>query len=451
MTSLLTKSNIKTEIREFLRLAIPLASAQVAQAGTGFVDTVMMGWLGQKTLAAGGLASMTFMALLMTAIGVVAGVSPLVSQAYGAGRIKGIGQVTRQGLWLALILAISVMILMTHMDGIMRSLGQEASTVTLAKTYIDVMMWGFFPALGFAVLRGAVASVSLARPVMFIVICATLFNTVGNYVLAFGKLGFPKMGLAGLALASILAHWGMFLSLLIYILAQKQMRTYRVFDNIHLLEPGILWELVKLGVPLGIAAALEAGLFTTVTYLMGILGSEVLAAHQIVLQTTIVIFMIPLAMSYAATVRVGQWSGQQNYEAARRAGYVSIGLGAIFMTVMAVVLLLYPQQVIGLYVDIRNPENAKVLQLAIPMLTVAAVSQILDGVQKTANGALQGLKDTRIPMLLSLIAYWGVGLTSGYFLGFPLGFGGVGLWLGQSIGIAMAALVFVLRFRKLMS
>lgn len=446
MSSISFQPNVRTEIKEFLRLAIPLASAQVAQSVTGFVDTVMMGRLGPELLAAGGLASLTFFSLVTTATGVVMGVSPLVAEAYGADHKSRVEQVARQGLWVSLILAIPMMILVGHMDSLMRQFGQEANTVILAKSYLDIILWGFFPVIGFAMLRGVVSSLSQTRPVMVIMIGGTLFNVVGNYVLGFGKLGFPRMELAGLAVSSTLSLWLMFLALVVYTLRHQQLKTYRLFQELHRLRPHILWELVWIGVPIGVSSALEIGLFTVVTYLMGMLGTEVLAAHQIVFQTAFVIFMVPLGMSQATTIRVGQWLGQQDPEGVRRAGYVSISIAAGFMTLMAVMLLVFPQQVFGMYLDIRNPENTKVLALAMPILNVAAVAQILDGVQKTAMGALYGLQDTRVPMLLSLPTFWGVGLTSGYFLAFHFGLGGTGLWMGQSIGVAIAAGLFTWRF-----
>jgi MATE family multidrug resistance protein len=257
------------------------------------------------------------------------------------------------------------------------------------------------------------------------------------------------MELAGLAISSAISLWVMFLALIVYIMMHKQLKNYRMFAELHRVRPTILWELIKIGVPMGIAIALEYGLVTVITYLMGVLGTEVLAAHQIVLQTILVIFMVPLGMSYATTARVGQWLGQQNIQGAKRAGYISILIAAVFMTLTGILLLFHPQQVIGLYIDIRKPENASVLAMGAPMLTVAALAQLFDGVQKTTMGALYGLQDTRIPMLLNLPVFWGVGLTSGYLLGFQFGFGGVGLWVGQSIGIAIAACVFIWRFRQL--
>lgn len=450
MSLILAKSQVRTEIREYLRLAIPLAIAQVTQSTTGFADSIMMGRLGQETLAAGGLAALTFGAVLVTASGLVMGVSPLVAESYGANRHDCIEEVTRQGLWLSVFLTIPMMLLIGHMDTIMSQLGQAATTVTLANTYLDIMLWGFFPALAFSVLRGVVAALQEARPIVAIVIAGTLFNIAGNYVLGFGKLGFPQMGIAGLGLSSVLSLWGMFLALVAYILRHKQLRKYGFFENLHQIKPRIIGNLLRIGLPIGVASALEVGLFTVVTYLMGILGTEILAAHQIVFQTIAVIFMIPLGMSFATTARVGLWFGQQNLEAAKRAAYVSMFVGVGFMTLMTMVLLIFPHGVIGLYLDIGNSENGNLVKLAMPMLTVAAIAQILDSLQKTTQGALYGLQDTRIPMLLSFSAFWGVGLTSGYLLGFHLGLGGTGLWIGQSIGVAIAAIVFVWRFRKLL-
>lgn len=447
MTLISVSSSTRTEIRKFLKLAIPLASAQVAQSLTGFFDTIMMGRLGAETLAAGGLASLTFFAILNTAAGVVMGVSPLIAEAYGAGEKTRIEKLARQGFWLVLLLSIAMMIIIAHLDSIMVQFGQTATTVTLANSYLDIILWGFFPALGFAMLRGVVSGLSHARPIMLIVIIGTIFNIIGNYVLGFGKFGFPRLELAGLSISSTLALWGMFIALVIYILKHPRLKTYRIFDRLHKFKPIIIWELSKTGVPIGIFIALELGLFTAVTYLMGALGTEVLAAHQIVFQTIVVIFMIPLGMSYAATVRVGQWFGQKNSKAIARAGYISIVMGLAFSSLVAIAMLLFPRSIVALYIDTNDPANAQILTLALPMLTIATISQVLDAVQKITYGALQGLQDTRIPVLLSIPAFWGIGLTSGYILGFRFGLGGTGLWLGQSAGVAIAAIFFLIRFR----
>ncbi len=434
------------ELKQFLRLAIPLASAQVAQALTGFFDTLMMGRLGAETLAAGGLATLSFSAAIFTAGGLIMAITPAIAQACGAEDKNRLENLARQGLWLVLLLTIPLTGIISHLDSWMAVFGQGETTVILANIYLDIILWGLFPALGFIWLRGVVSGLSQARPIMFIVVTGTVFNILGNYALAFGKWGFPRLELAGLALATVATHWGMFLALILYILDHQQLREYRIFKQLYSFRPDLFWELVKVGFPIAVFSALEIGLFTVVTYLMGALGTDVLAAHQIVLQTVAVIFMIPLGMSFAATVRVGQWLGKENLAGVQRAGYLSIGVGCAFMTLMAIALLLFPQFVVGLYLDLNDPANEGVIALVAPMLTIAALSQIGDGVQKIATGVLQGLQDTRIPMLFSIPAFWIIGLPLGYGLGFHAGWGGAGLWLGQSIGVAIAAIIFTGRF-----
>lgn len=449
VTKVFARSQIGTEVGEFLKLAVPLASAQVAQAAVGFVDTIMMGHLGAETLAAGGLASTTFQLLLNTASGLVMAVSPLVAEAYGSGQKARIEQIARQGLWLTFFLGVPLMFAIGHLDAVLLLLRQPVSLVSLSERYFHFILWGIFPALGFAMLRGYVSALSQAHVVIVIVMIGTVFNIAGNYVLGFGHFGFPRMELAGLGLASGLSFWLMFLIFLLYILKHPQLREYRFLQDLHRLKPRILQRLVTIGVAIAVTIVLEYGMFAAITFLMGILGTEALAAHQTAYQTATIIYMVPLGMSYAVTARVAQWFGKRDFEGVRRAGCVGIASVATFMVLTAIVLILYRQQVVGLYLDIHHPDNANVIRLAVPMLLISALAQLLDGIQRVAMGALYGLQDTRIPMLLSGFAFWGVGLTSGCLLGFPLGLQGVGLWIGQSIGVAVAGVIFVWRFHQL--
>ncbi|AFY94703.1 MATE family efflux transporter [Chamaesiphon minutus] len=449
--SISNRSLLFNEFKAFLTLALPLAGVQLSQAAIGFVDTLMMGRIGLETLAAGGLAALTFSVFVYTTSGILMGVSPIVATAYGAGDKPQIERVVQQGCLLVIGLAVPISFGIANFDILMRNLGQAETTVVLGNTYLDIMVWGFFPALGFALLRSVVSAMSHTRIVMSIAIGGTIINIIGDYVLGFGKFGFPKLGIAGLAVASIFTLWVMFLSLLGYILTHKELKTYRFFRQIYRVDRQIIASLIRVGVPIGIATALEIGLFTIVTYLMGLLGTEVLAAHQVVLQTVAITFMVPLAMSYAATIRVGQEIGQNNRVGAIRAGYVGVAIGLGFMLLMAAILLLFPDRIIGIFLDLQDPRNANVVPLATGIMTIAAISQILDGPQKIIMGALYGLQDTRIPAILSFVAFWGIGLTIGYWLGFHTSLGGSGLWLGQSIGIAISAVMFFWRFHHLVS
>jgi MATE family multidrug resistance protein len=448
MTDAYLKSRVIAEIKECLLLAVPLAGAQLSQAATTFVDTVMMGILGSQIIAAGALGAATFYLLISVGSAIMSAVSPLAAEAYGAGRVELIGRVVRQGLWLSVILAIPVTLLIWHSGALLRLLGQEPVNVALAELYLRAIAWGYFPGLGFAVLKSFVSALSQPRPVIVTMIGGTLFNVAANYVLAFGKFGMPALGIAGLGWASALSLWGMFAALAIYILSHPQLRVYGVFTNLHQFEGKGFGELVRVGVPIGVLAGVEGGFFTFVTFLMGQLGTVTLAAHQIALQTAVVTFTIGLGISIASTVRVGQLIGQENPQGARLAGFVSIGIAASFMAMMGILFWTIPGRIVSLYIDTADPANAAVVTLAKTLLGVAAMFQIVDGIQVTAAGALRGLKDTRVPLLIGILAYWGIGLPCGYTLGLGLGFGSVGLWWGFAIGLAVAAGVLTWRFSK---
>ncbi|MES1024772.1 MATE family efflux transporter [Gloeocapsa sp. BRSZ] len=451
MTVMQMPKHIHTEVREFLKLAIPLASAQVAQSATGFADTVMMGRMGAEVLAAGGLAALIFLSIMTTASGVVMGVSPLIAEAFGAGQKSRIEQVARQGLWLALLVALPLTIFTAHLDTWLSYSGQTPKTVQLVNTYLDIMLWGLFPAVGFAALRATVSALSQARPVMMIVVTGTTFNIIGNYVLGFGKFGFPRMGLAGLGVASVIALWGMFFALALYVFKNQNLRKYRIFQELHRVRLRILWELTCVGVPIGLFSGLEIGFFLVITFWMGTLGTEVLAAHQVVFQTIVVVFMVPLGISYATTVRVGQWLGRRSRIGIQQAAWVSMCITTVFMMGVSIAFLLFPKQIVGIYLDVQNPENAAIVAIALPLLIIAAIAQVLDGFQKAVYGSLQGLQDTQIPMLLNVLGYWGIGLSVGYGLGFWFNLGSIGLWIGQSVAIATVAGLFTWRFYKLIA
>lgn len=449
MTSTLQRSNLKSEIREFLKLAIPLVSAQVAQSAIGFADTVMMGRMGADVLGAGGLASMIFLSIITTASGMVMGVSPLIAESFGSGQKNRIEQIARQGIWLTLLVSLPLLIITGHLDIWLIHTGQSEKTLQYVNTYLDIMRWGIFPSVGFAALRATVSALSQARPIMIIVVGGTVFNIVWNYILGFGKFGFPQLGLAGLAIASVSALWGMFIALALYVLFNQNLKNYRIFQRLHQVKPRILWELVWVGVPIGIFTGLETGFFMVIMFWMGTLGTEVLAAHQVVLQTIIVVFMVPLGISYATTVRVGLWLGRNDRTRIKQAAWVSMSISVLFTLGISIVFLLFPKQIIGIYLDVQNPDNAGIVTIAFPLVLIAAIAQVLDGLQKAVYGALQGLQDTQIPMFLNILGYWGIGLSVSYGLGFGLNLGGVGLWIGQLVATVVVAVLFIWRFNHL--
>ncbi len=435
---------IKAEVQKSIALSVPLAASQLAQSATGFVDTIMMGWMGPETLAAGGLAAATFMTLWVTGLGLTNSVTALAAEAYGHNNPDRIRRILNQGILLSGIISIPAIVIFSQGEALMLASGQTAATARLAQTYLTAIAWGYFPAIAFVMLRGVASSMNSPRMPMVIAIVGLTLNAVGNYLLGFGKLGFPLLGLSGLAIATTATHWFMMGSLLLYLLLSPKFKSL----NWHFFQwdRALLWQLITLGLPIGISFAAEVGLFTVTTFLMGRLGVTVLAAHQIVFQTIAMIFMLPLGVSYATTIRVGQCLGQADVNGIKRSAFVGMALGGGVMAITATLLILFPNGVLSLYLDLSIPANQALVPIATSMLIVAALAQILDGIQTTAAGALRGLQDTKVPMVLSFVGFWIVGLASGIGLGFGLGWGGVGLWMGQSIGIAMASLLFVRRF-----
>ena len=441
-------SMIRREVKELVLLAGPVVAAQLGQMSMGFVDTVMVGRLGPEALAGVALGNATFFFIWVVSMGVVVAVGPMVSQAFGAGTHETIGRSVRQGLWLGAALGVPAFVLLWNAAPLWRLAGQEAATVEAAQGYVRAIVWGFLPFVWFVGVRSFVEAVSRPWPVTFITFLGVAVNIGANYVLMFGKLGFPALGLVGTGWASTVVFWFMFLLLIGYVQIVPRFRQYRLFARLGTPDPHVFRELFRIGWPIGIGYGIEAGLFVTTALMIGTLGAMPLAAHQVAIQCAAFTFMVPLGIGIATSVRVGQAVGRRDAEGARWAGYLGILLAGAFMSGMAVLFWTAPRAVISLYLDLSDPANAEVIALAVTLLGVAAVFQFFDGVQVAANGALRGLKDTRVPMLLAFVSYWLLGLTTGAALGFGAGLGAPGLWWGLVLGLAAASVLLSVRFYR---
>ena len=448
MKRILTGSRVLAELKSCATLSIPLATAQITDSITGFVDTMMMGWLGSQSIAAGALGAILFNYLLWITTSIVSAVSPLTAQAYGAGDAQTVRRVFQQGFWLSGILGLPISFLLWHGGAILHFLNQDPSNIVLAEQYLKAIAWGVIPAIGFSVLKGFVSALSHPRVVIGTVILGIVLNIGGNYILMFGKFGFPPLGLAGIGWASTLSFWCLFILMLGYISYRKYFKAFKLWAKLQI-NQRILGELLRIGLPIGGLMMVEAGISAIGTFLAGQLGTTSLAAHQIAYQTAgIITYQIASGISMATTIRVGQLMGQNKFQASRLAGFVGMGLAAICMGGFSLAFVLVPNQIVGLYLDVSQPNAADVAILAKTLLVVAALFQIMDGVQVTAAGALRGLKDTQIPMIIGVVAHWCIGLPISYVLGMQLGFGVVGLWLGVATGLTIAAIVLGWRFRK---
>ena len=436
------------EVRATLALAVPIVLAQLAQMSMGFVDVAMVGRLGTEALAAIVLGSTTYFTASLVGVGVLVAVQPLVAQAVGAGETDRAGRAARQGLWLGLILGVPATVALGFAEPALLALGQAPDTAALAADYVDAIRWGFVPNLWFTALRALSEGDGRPAPVLAVTLVGVAFNVGLNYVLMFGALGAPALGVVGTGWSSTVTITVMCAVLAVYA-RRGPLARFRVFADLRRPDPAALGELFRLGWPIGVGFGLEAGLFTAATLLVGRLADPVLAlaAHQIALNAASVAFMVPLGIGMAGGIRVGQAAGAGDLAGAARAGWTATALGAAFMACSALVFWLAPQAVVWIYAG-SAPDPA-VAALAATLLGIAAVFQLFDGVQASVAGALRGLKDTRVPMLIAAVAYWGVGLSVGAGLGLGAGWGAPGLWWGLTIGLAVASVLMSLRFRAL--
>ena len=428
---------------------MPVIASQLLQMSMGFVDTVMAGHLNPTTLAAVAIGAAVMNPLLILIIGILMAASPIIAQVFGARQLHEIGKNVRQALWLSVILSVPALFLLRHMQWLMNMLNVDPHVIPVTQGYLQAISWGFPGIAAYLVLRFFNEAIGATRPGMYFAMIGVIFNVIGNYVFMYGKLGFPAMGATGIGLSSALVGWIMFIGILIYTFQRKSYRRFNIFHELHFPEWKYMRELLHVGIPNGISSFMEISLFALVALFIGSLGTDQVAGHQIAINIASITFMIPLGVSTAITVRVGQAIGRKNIRAARFAGFTGIGLSAGLMAVMAVIMITLPGLITAIYTH-----NAEVQKVAIRLLHFAAIFQISDGLQVSGIGALRGLKDTRIPMVVNIIAYWAIGLSTGYYFVFIRHFGPEGFWIGLIAGLTAAAILHNSRFfyltRKMM-
>jgi len=435
----------KTQAKALLKLGGPMIVNNLAVAGMSFADAVMAGSLGARELAAVAVGGSFWYLGFTLCLGILMAISPIVSRHFGAGNFDLIGRYTRQGIYLAVLMGVPLTLLGQYAAApLLAKFGIDPEFRGLTAGYVSAIMYGAPGIFIFLALRFTTEGVGQTRPIMFTSIFALACNVFLNYVLMFGHFGAPALGAVGCGYASAISMWLVMIALAGYMIASKRYKRFHIFSRMAPLRLSVFKEIIYLGVPIAITITAEAGLFSAVSILMGTRGTEITAAHQIAISFSSTTFMIPLALSGATTVMVGQLIGSGKYREARVSGAVGILLCAGFMTLSAAFLLVFRDAVVGLYTD-----DAAVTGIAISLLLMAAIFQIADGVQIGAAGALRGYKDTTIPMGINIVAFW--------FLAFPLAYLAAitykappnFIWAGFVVGLGVAAILLTWRFHRL--
>lgn len=427
-----------------LSLAWPLVVAQLAQAALHTTDLVILGRLGPDYLAAGSLAVNFLMLFLISGMGVIGAVAPLVAQARGARRMKAIRPTVRQGIWAAVLLAGLMLPVVLNIRTIFGWLGQDPRTTAMAAQFMHIAGWSLLPALAIVALRSLLSAFGATRVILAVTLIGVCLNALLAYALVFGHFGLPRMQLRGAATATLITNTAMFCMLLAYVIWQRRFRRLHLLHRFWLPDWARFREIFRIGLPIGCTLLAEAGLFTSAAMMMGWLGTDEVAAHAIALQYASIAFMVPQGLGVAAAVRVGLAYGRDDHAGIHQAGWTALAAGMGFMACSALLFLTAGPWLVSLFLD--PVVDARPAALAAGFLVVAGVFQLADGAQVVTANALRGLNDTATPMVFALCGYWLVGMPVSYWLGFVAGWRGMGIWIGLAVGLAAVAVVLVARF-----
>ncbi len=430
----------RDHLASLVRLALPVATVQVGFILMGAVDTVMVGHVSPRDLAAVALGNLYYFLTTSFGLGTLFALDPLVSQAFGAGDRSGIGRALQRGFIIAIGLAVVSSFLLMPGRPLLTFLRQPAEVIPIAADYALVSIPGVLPFFCFVVLRQSLQSMGRVAPIVVVIVLANFANVFFNWILIFGNLGAPALGAIGSGWATMFSRWFMFLALVgtSWPLIRSYVRPIRAdaFDFRALMA------MSRLGIPIGIQFFLEFGVFGMIGILMGSLGTIPMASHQVAINLASITFMMAVGVTQATTVLVGQAVGAGDAERARRSAGAGLVVAATVMTFTGIMFLAIP----GLLARIYTPD-LEVLGLAATLIPVAGIFQVFDGLQAVGSGVLRGVGDTLAPMLVNLVGFWMIGLPVSLYLAFPGGLGPLGLWWGMAAGLGAVAIFLLMRVR----
>jgi MATE family multidrug resistance protein len=436
-------TRFRSELGALLLLAIPVVLSELGWMAMSVVDTIMVGKLSPEAIGAVGISSAIFYTPTLFGIGLLLGLDTLVAQAFGRGDFDDCHRSLAQGVYLAIVYTPISMLLVGLAPHLFPLLHINEAVRGPANEYLTLLNWSALPLLLYVAFRRYLQGVGKVRPVTFALISANLVNWFGNWALIYGKLGLPAMGVRGSALSTVVARIYMAAVLVFWAWKHERGRGHPLFAHWPGLQLARFRRLLALGWPAASQLLFEVGAFSLATLLAGRLSPDILAAHQIVLNSASVTYMIPLGVSAAAAISVGHAVGAGDRALARRSGSMAIALGAVFMALAAIVFLTLPRVLIHVYT--HDPQTVAV---GTRLLAVAAVFQVFDGIQGIGTGALRGLGHTRGPMLINLVGYGVIGLPLGYLLCFHTPFGIYGLWAGLTLALIFAAALVLISWLK---
>ncbi|MGR3200001.1 MAG: MATE family efflux transporter [Paracoccus sp. (in: a-proteobacteria)] len=429
-----------------LSLGLPLIGSHLARMAIGVGDTVMVGWYGVEPLAALVIATSFFFILFFLGMGFGTGVMGLIASHIASGNQTEVRRGARMALWLSTAFALAVMPLMWWSEPVLLALGQTPVVSALAQDYLRIAGWGLAVVLGQVTLSSYLAALERTRIVMWVTLAGLPLNLFLNWVLIFGNLGAPELGVRGAAIASVTVQVVQLVLLVAYAAWLPMARQYNLFQRFWRPDWQAMGQVARVGWPIGLTMVAEGGLFVASNVMMGWIGTPQLAAHGIALQITSITFMAHLGLSNAATVRVGQAKGRGDRAWMRDAAITVMWMSLVFSAIAIAIYLLFAEGLVRLYLDPADPQAPQIVAIGASLLMFAALFQLTDAFQVIALGFLRGVHDTNVPMWIAGFSYWVVGMPVAWALAFPLGLGPPGLWLGLCAGLTVAAILLMRRF-----
>lgn len=436
--------NYRLEAKSIIKLGIPVFIAQLAQTSMGFVDTVMAGGVSATDMAAVAVATSVWLPSILFGIGILLAMVPIIAQLNGSGRQAKIPFQVQQGVYMALILSVPIGLILYNAGHIVNYMDVEAALAEKTIGYLYAVILAVPAFLLFQVLRNLAEGMSLTIPAMVIGFIGLAANVPLNWIFVYGKFGAPELGAVGCGVATTIVYWLMLVSMFIYIKLSKRLQRIDAFAQFEKPDFPGLWRIFKMGLPVAAALFFEVTMFAVVALLIAPLGSTVVAAHQIAINFSSMIFMLPMSLGTAVSIRVSHQLGEKSTEGAARAVKLGILIGLGTAVITAALTVIFREPIIHLYNS--NPE---VVAIAANLMLLAAVYQCTDAIQVVAAGALRGYKDMRAIFERTFIAYWVLGVPTGYILGMtdwivaPMG--AYGFWVGIIIGLTSAAIMLGMR------
>ncbi len=432
------RSAFRSELAAATRLAVPVVLSQLGMMLMGVIDTMMLGHLSAEALAAGALGHILTLCPMMIAYGILAALDPLVSQAHGAEDSAAIGGHLQRGLAMAAALTAPIVLLLLDVGPFLRLLGQQPEVSRDAATFVRGILWGLLPYFLFVALRQTLQAMSHVRPAVMAIAIGNVCNLTFNWILIFGHLGAPALGVRGSAFSTSISRWVMFLYLLIA--SRRHLAPYWRGFTAEAIALRDHLRMLRIGVPIGLHNTVELLIFAIGAVLIGQIGVTALAGHQIAINLASLTYMVPLGVSGAAATRVGNAIGRRDPTGARLATKACLALGAGTMLACAILFLLFPGPLARLYTN-----DPAVIAMVTALLPIAAAFQVFDGLQVVSAGVLRGAADTTFPAAVAFLGYWVIGLPTGWILAFRAGLGARGLWWGFTVGLAAVAILLLLR------